>query len=198
MVEEYQARGRTGPEKAVNFGTYAKQFGWGGKWLFDEGTGETHLHAFRGDNECIDIWWQANGAVIQTALPIHTLAGEKIKCRNVSAAAAIAAKEPDVTRLQKAHRKQRRAVGGKVEVKATYDFEDMTDDEIEQALLGRTIGWVNTLSGEVDQAEVLGRKTIKVTRSGLGDEESEVKPQVHFTDGSGFHAVYLESIVSVS
>lgn len=198
MVEEYQSRGRTGPEKAVNFGTYAKQYGWGGKWLMDEGTGVTHLHAYRGDNETIDIWWDAKGRVTQEALPLYVIAGEKIKCRNVSAAADIVAKEPDMTRLQKATRKQRRASGGNVEVKATYDFEDMTDDEIEQALLGRTIGWVNTLSGEVDQAEVLGRKTIKVTRSSLGDEESEVKPQVHFTDSSGFHAVYLHAIVSVS
>src|SRR5882672_7818924 len=105
MVEEYQARGRTGPEKAVNFGTYAKQFGWGGKWLFDEGNGETHLHAFRGDHECIDIWWDVKGRVTQEALALYIIAGEKIKCRNVSAAADIAAKEPDMTRLQKAHRK---------------------------------------------------------------------------------------------
>lgn len=188
----YVSRGRSGPDKAANFGSYVKPYGWDGKWSRDEETGVTHLFARRGENETINVWWQANGAVIQEALPMYTIAGEKIKCRNVSHAATIASREPDVDRLAKATKKQTRNLTGdkKIELTATYDFTGMADDEIEKMLLGARIGWINRLSGSVEQAQVCGRKQIKVVRNG--------HTQLHFIDGDGFHAVYLDSIVSVN
>lgn len=188
----YTSKGRTPQDKAANFGQYLKPLGWLGKWSTDEETGVVHLFARRGEAETLDIWWQANGACIQEQLPIYTLAGERIKLRNVSAAAKIAAAEPDTSRLRKAVRKKNRSIenGNPVVVPLTDRFEGMTDDEIEKALLGKTIAWVNSISGELDSAEVLGRKTIKVYRNG--------RDQIHFTDYSGFHAVYLNAIVSVS
>lgn len=193
----YRSKGRNGVEKAQQFGLHCKEHDWSGKYTLDEATGIVYLFARRGEQETIEIWWSEAGKALPDKLPVYTLVGERIKLRNVSAAAVRVASEPDVDRLRKATRKARRAAGEPVAVEGSYDFTDMTDDEIEHSLLGRTITWINSLSGQMDSAQVLGRKTLRVTRDG-GEESKPVKAQVHFTDHSGFHAVYLDNIVSVA
>lgn len=196
MSKEFTSRGRTGPDKAVNFGTYAKGHGWTGKWSQDETTGITHLFCRRGESETVDIWWQPSGGIISEMLPIYTLAGEKIKCRNVSAAALIVRNEPDTSRLHKAVRKQRKGFGvceTNGEAHRTDKYIKMADNELEQLLFGATVSWINSISGEVQTAEVGGKRTMKVIR----EVESGARDQVHFVDSFGFHAVYLDAIVSV-
>lgn len=187
----YVSKGRTAGEKAANFGDWAKQHGWAGS--MNEEDDRLHLFARRGEAETIDIWWYTNGSLDTDRLPIYTLAGERIKLRNVSHAAKIASEEPDATRLEKATRKRRKQTGeyAPVVVTGAYDFSDMHEDEIEQALLGRVISWQNSISGQIDSAQVAGKRTLKVT-------SENCKPQIHFTDADGFHAVYLDAIVSVA
>lgn len=187
----YQSKGRNGNEKAQRFGLYCKEHDWQGEYGPDDNlAGVVHLFARRGENETIDIWWSDSGKALPDMLPIYTMAGERIKLRNVSAAAVRVANEPEPARLGKAVRKRRRALGGTpTSVEGSYDFKDMADDEIELALLGKAVIWINSISGEVESANVEGRKTIKVYRNG--------RDQIHFTDSLGFHAVYLDAIVSV-
>lgn len=184
----YHSRGRDGVEKAQQFGAYCKEHGWSGDYKLEDGV--VHLIARRGENEVIEIWWsEAGKALPRPDLPVYTLAGESVKLLNVSAAAVRVANEPEHTRLREAVRKRRKRAGGPVAPVNSTRFKDMPDDEIEHTLLGKRITWINSISGDVDSAEVLGRKTIKVYRNG--------RDQVHFTDEAGFHAVYLDAIVSV-
>lgn len=148
----------------------------------------------RRDDEIIEIWWSEGGKALPDRLPIYTLGTEKIKLRNVSAAAVRVAGEPDLARLSRKSRQRRKKLGEHTEpvvVKGSYDFSEHTDDDVEKTLLGTTITWVNSLSGELLTADVAGRKSIKVT-------SENCKRQIHFTDSRGFHAVYLDSIVSVA
>lgn len=185
----YVSHGSTAAEKADNFAQYAKGHGWSGKWSGNDEPLTVHLFCRRGESETIDIWWHPNGTLMLDRLPVYTLAGERIKLRNVSAAALKVSSEPDPNRLRSAVRKQR-GRGDILALRGSYDFEGIPDDEIEQSLLGHRIAWLNSISGQIDQANVEGRKTIKVTRENC-------KPQIHFTDTEGFHAVYLDAIVSV-
>lgn len=214
----YHSRGRSAREKAAHFGSYAKEHGWTGKWSEDDDTGLLHLFARRGENETIDIWWiMNNGAAHPDMLPIYTLAGEKIKCRNVSAVAAIAAKSPDENRLKKAVRKQKRQMGAGEPVSQEhiealqgslpFDHES-TDDELKDVLVGATVVWINRWSGETDTAQIsTDPKHFKVARNGH-DYISFVNPIPQRVlaqfgkaqmdcDTYGFRSVYLDSIVSV-
>ena len=207
----YVSHGRTAGEKAANFGEWAKQNGWSG--TMNEEDGRLHLFARRGEVETIDIWWFLNGSLDTSRLPMYTLAGEPIKLRNVSAAAKVAASEPDTSRLRKAARKQRRQLDGATNVapedidsyiagmqgSLPFDHES-TDEEIKVALKGRTISWINRRSGEVHSATVSDSpKHFKVVRNGH-DYIDFVYPVPRRTaiETYGFRAVYLDSIVSVA
>lgn len=197
----YHSRGGTSEEKARHFGQYAKTHGWTGKWSEDEDTGILHLFARRGENETIDIWWLPTGAAHPDMLPIYTLAGEKIKCRNVSAIAVIAAKTADENRLRKAESKQRRQF--KVKASSTESLaalKSSSDDELKQMLLGSTISWVGPITGELNTAVVSNKpKNFKVVRNGH-DYVNFVYPiqNMKEPDTYGFRSVYLDSIVGIS
>lgn len=218
MANDFATRGRTGPDKAVNFATYIKTFGWSGNWSYDENTGFTHLSARRGENETIDIWWPPSGSLLADKLPVYKLAGESIRCRNVSAAAQIACEPPDESRLVKAVRRQKRTFdtneNGQVTqetiaaLAGTLPFDaESTDEELKDALIGRNVTWVNRHSGETDSAMVsTDPKHFKVTRNGH-DYLTFVYPipqrvlanfgKVQDAETYGFRSVYLDSIVSV-
>lgn len=191
----YHSSGRTLEDKANNFGKFVKQFGWAGKWTKDQETGHVSLFCRRGENETIEIVWHYGGG----GTVHYTLAGERIKCHNVSAAAAIAQKEPDATRLRKAIRKRRRQLGvvdpeavtemlDDAQCSLPFDHES-TDAEIKVALFNRSITWINRQSGQVSSAIVKGKLFKVVRRTG--------RAYIDFVDDYGFHAVYLDSIVSV-
>lgn len=214
----YHVRGSTAAEKAEHFGLYVKEHGWKGKWSIDEESGILHLFARRDENETIDIWWLPTGAAHPDMLPVYSLAGERIKCRNVSAAAALAVKQPDENRRVKAVRKQKRQMGihGEQVTQETIDAlagslpfdHESTDEELKDALIGRTIVWVNRWSGDTDTAEIsTDPKHFEVNRNGhdyinfvypipqrvlarFGKEHMEC-------DTYGFRSVYLDSIVRV-
>jgi hypothetical protein len=197
----YTSKGRTAAEKADNFGQYAKQHGWSGKWTGTEEPHTVHLFCRRGESETIDIWWHSNGSLMLDRLPVYSLAGERIKLRNVSAAAKIVAGQPDTSRLRKAVRKQRRQLGvvetpeeaaellASVQGSLPFDHES-TDAEIKAVLLGKGITWINRISGQLNSAVVGGAKHFAV-------KNGDCPRQIQFIDDYGFHSVYLDSIVSV-
>ena len=216
----YRSKGRDGVEKAQCFGVYAKQHGWTGKYHLDEDTGIVYLFARRGENETIEIWWTREGkALPRPDLPVYTLAGERIKVLNVSAIAAIAAKTPDENRLRKAVKKQKRQLGvgddkqmtaediAALRVSLPFDHES-SDDELKDVLIGRTITWVNRMSGDTETAEIsTDPKHFHVRRNGH-DYIDFVRPipqrvlanfgKSHMeSDTYGFRSVYLDSIVGV-
>lgn len=197
MAKDFISRGKTGPDKAVNFGLYLKQCGWNGDWSIDETTGITHLVAYRGDNEKIEAWWGATGAQLENCQPTYTLAGRTIKTKNVSGAAAIACEEPDKNRMKTAVRERKRAtVEGEAPAATRTDkYVQMADDALEKMMFGRPIAWVNGISGELQTAEVGGKKTFRIIRK--IESDTNARDQIHFVDSYGFHAVYLDAIVSV-
>ena len=194
----YHSSGRTLPEKANNFGAYVKQFGWAGSWKIDPETGNVILTANRGENEIIQIeWYKGGGGEVW-----YTLAGERIKCHNVSGAALIARNEPDLTRLKRAVSKKRKSMGKLSQdesamlvsdIQGTLPFDHESDDvELKTVLMGRTITWL-TSTGVLFTAKVgAGKKRnmFKVVRS-------NGKSYIDFVDEFGFHSVYLDRIVSV-
>lgn len=221
--DKFKSKGRTAKDKAVNFGLWCKSHGWEGSWEEDDDTHIVHLSARR-ENETVDVWWQANGACIQSMLPVYSLAGEKIKLRNVSAAAVRVAGKPEEARVRKAVRSQRRQLdaaspthlapdeieGFITSLQGTLPFDhESSDDEIMDMLYGRTITWINRQSGQQDSATVGGNtKHFKVIRNGH-DYINFVYPiparvLANFgktnmeVDTFGFRSVYLDSIVSVS
>lgn len=195
MVKDFVTRGRTGKEKAVNFGQYAKSYGWGGKWSAEDDSQSVHLFASRGENESIDIYWHERGVFISAT---YSLAGEKIRLHNVAAAAQVARNKPDEKRLNKAIRRRRKSksvdvtqisddVIAGLQTSLPFDKES-TDDEVKAVLFNKSITWVNRQTGQVNSA-IVGGKSFKVVRNG--------RDYIDFVDGFGFHAVYLDSIVSV-
>jgi hypothetical protein len=193
-VEYKSPRGRDAGRKAQNFADYAKQYGWTSKW--SESNGVTHLFCRRGESETIDVWWQDNGCVMPGMEPIYTLAGERIKLRNLSAAAKVAEKRPDPERLKRATKKRKgiEYAGAIDGLRTSLPFDDESDDdEIEAVLHNRLITWMNRLSGQLYSARVNADKKFRVIRKDLASLD-----QIEFTDEEGFHAVYLHSIVSVA
>lgn len=204
----YRSSGRNAAEKAQQFALHAKAHGWSGKWTLDEESRILHLFARRGESETIEIWWHESGKACPDMLPVYTLAGERIKLRNVSAAAVRVAGEPDVQRLKKATKRARRkltALTGEkpaeevVPIKGQYDFSGMTDEDIFDALAGRTIAWVNSISGQMDAAVVsLSKKQFRVVRNGHDYVNFTQRASRDGRFGDGFRSVYLDNIVSVS
>lgn len=188
----YRSKGSTAVDKAAHFGEYAKAHGWKGGWAITDGM--LHLQASRGDNETMGIWWnEETGKFIEA---VYTLAGDSIKCQNVSAAAAIAAKPPSTERLKTAVRKR---TTDKVEAAAetiaalqgTLPFDhESSDEEVHAVLFNRGIVWVNRISGALTSATAGGTQ-FRVISNGKAPR------QITFCDDLGYHAVYVDSIVSV-
>jgi hypothetical protein len=204
----YHSSGRTLQEKATNFGLYVKQFGWKGNFTTDA-DGNVDLVATRGENEQITITWYAGGGGLVT----YILAGDSIKCNNVSAAAKIAKEKPDPSRFRRAVRKRKVDEDYTPEMledlQGTLPFDhDSTDDEIRAALLGKTITWINRFSGQVETADVSPKPNhFSVCRNG-NDYINFVYPiparvmsrwgKEHMeSDTYGFRSVYINRIVSV-
>lgn len=165
--------------------------------------------------ETIDIWWTPPKGAI-TVAPLYKLAGEIVKLNNVSACISIASKPADYTRLSKAIARSGKArvrkttaqplgstlsvdesavgtatLGGLIEAASVAVSANLggSDADVRAALTGRTIEWVNGISGLTHTAYVNSIK--KIVRSGTNPNF------VEFTDKSGFHAVYLHNIVNV-
>ena len=94
--------------KASNFANFAKEHGWQSKCT-QEGI-VVRLFARRGENETLEIQWH-DGCVLTEFAPVYSLAGERIKVRNLSAASKVIQEKPDPKRLAKATRKRKRQTG---------------------------------------------------------------------------------------
>ena len=195
MAKDFVTRGHTGQDKAVNFGLYLKSYGWSGSWTTDDKAGTVQLGAKRGNNEAIEIQWKMSGTFLKGT---YVLAGEKFRMHNVAAAAAVASEAPNEDRLKKSVRRQRKkidhtnpdVVGDMVAVaQCSLPFDgESSDAEIKAVLFNKSITWVNRQTGQINTA-IVGGKNFKVVRNG--------RDYIDFVDGFGFHAVYLDSIVSV-
>jgi hypothetical protein len=195
----YHSSGRTIQEKANNFGMFVKEYDWtGGYETLDNGN--VKLITTRGESEVIEItWFKTGGGTV-----FYTLAGEKVKCRNVSAAALIAQKQPDHSKLRKAVRRKRASieVGSDIVAQDLIDSlqgslpfdHESTDAELKLVLKNKQIAWINRISGNIHTAVVTINKQFKVDRD---------KHNITFIDGTGagafpaFRSVCLDSIVSV-
>lgn len=208
----YHSRGKTKQEKVYNFGVHIKQFGWSGKWERNEETKTLYAELRRGDSEVITINWPDDQWWPEV---YYAYAGNKQKCRNISAAAKIASEKPDPNRLRKAAAKKRRAGNGIAEVFASgggdsdeareliaslsttlpFDRESSVED-IKAVLKARTnpvLIWINRISGGVEQDYIkTWSRHLKVT------ENKEGRKIIHFVGGNCFHAVYVDSVIGVS
>lgn len=190
----YTSAGKTALDKAQKFADQVKPHGWECKISQIDST--TTLFGRRNDSEILEIWWHGNTI---TVAPKYTLAGEPIKLRNVSAAISIATKAADTSRLGKAARRRTRRVASAETTDDAPTLPDAqaftvalglaeADDAGVRALLdGRSIEWLNSQSGNIESARVA--KLNKIVRNG--------HDYVEFVDERGFHAVYIDKIVSV-
>ena len=187
----YHSKGVTYKDKANNFGIFIKDFGWKGSWTEDSDTGDVTLIAKR-DNERIEVYWN-------TPLPwpetYYTLGNNRIKVRNLSAAAKLAQETPDAARAKRGFRRRVNGIAlplasGPATPLLDY-LEDAPEDDIASALVGDSITWLSSLGGEAQTDRILP-KQFKVTAN------KEGRTIIHFCGDFGFHSVYLDAIVNVS
>jgi hypothetical protein len=212
----YHSSGVTHKDKVNNFARFIKDFGWTGQWKEDPDSDILTLTAARGDNERIDIEWPAPQWWPDVW---YTFAGNTIKCRNISHAAKLAQELPDAEAMRRATARRRAAsrpkgaegllrgasgegspelngaVAAELVTSLPFDKES-TAKEVAAALKKHrnpTIIWVNRISGKINSAMMrTGKRHNKVSTN------KEGKVIIQFTDETGFHAVYVESIVGLS
>lgn len=214
----YHSKGKTPKEKVVNFASFIKQFDWTGAWRVDPETDILHLNARRGDNERIDIEWPATQWWPDVW---YSLAGDSIKCRNISAAAKLAQDPPDADRMRRSAQRKRNGksaslatglarpglANGTAEPELTGDEliasltssvpwdKDSGVRDVALALMecrNPEVTWVNTLTGVVHTAVIkTGNRNNKIT------ETKDGKVIITFADQYGFHSVYANSVIRV-
>lgn len=69
-----------------------------------------------------------------------------------------------------------------------FDPETATDEEVLEAVSGKTITWTNGVSGQIDQDQVGSHATIQPGKSGRS---------IRFTSATGFRSVRVSSILSI-
>jgi hypothetical protein len=188
----YHSKGKTIKDKASNFGKFIKEFGWTGKWVEDEETGDITLTAKR-DNERIEIFW--NPPIPWPTEVFYYYGGSRLRLKNVSAAAKLAQENPDAARAKRGFSRKRSGISPTLSsgpAIALLDYlEDASEDEIANAIVGDSITWVSSLSGEPQTDRILP-KQFKVTAN------KEGRTIIHFCGDFGFHSVYLDAIVNIS
>ena len=206
----YSSAGKSGIDKANKFAATVRAHGWECQVLND-GNGQVTAFARRGDQETIKIWWIGEkGAITIDFPPMYTLAGEKIKLLNVSACVKIATQPIDLSRLNKAAKKQRRRSVNVPALQAAADDDlsspgsetlaglrkaasdalglcHIDDRRLRARLIDQPIEWVNSISGKTEFGVV--NHIVEIKRNG--------NDYVTFTDKEGFHSVYLQQIVNV-
>lgn len=204
----YHSHGSTHKEKVVNFGKWAKDFGWVGTWEQEEDVLKAELK--RGDSEVIAIWWPDTQWWPDV---YYKYAGAEMKCRNISAAAKIASEKPDPdkmrrTALRKNTQGERRIAAAfasgdgnsgedlieSLRTPLPFDKES-TPEEIKAVLKGKvnpTIVWINRLSGLVEQDYIkTWSRHLKVTTN------SEGRKIIEFVGANQFNSVYVDSVIGL-
>lgn len=203
MVDYKSPRGRDGLRKANTFASFAAEFGWQCK--VNQNGLEVKLFARRGTSETLDFIW-IDGSWSDCCF--YTLAGERIKCHNLSAASRIVQEKPDPKRLTKATQKRKRQTGIDYTTNHVFSEDDLlaargslpfdsesSDDEIEAVLHRKSITWLNTISGQVYSAFVDADRQFAIVRKNCNEK---IKADyITFSTKFGYRAVYLHSIVAV-
>jgi hypothetical protein len=188
----YHSKGKTIKDKANNFGKFIKEFGWTGSWKEEHETGDVTLIATR-DNERIEVYW--NPPIPWPTEVFYFLAGNRLKLKNVSAAAKLAQEFPDAERARRGFRRRSNGMSAPLSsapaIALLGYLEDASEDDIASALIGDTITWTNSISGEPETDLILPRQ-FKVTANKDG------RTIIHFCGNFGFHSVYLDAVVNIS
>jgi hypothetical protein len=188
----YHSKGKTIKDKANNFGMFIKEFGWTGGWKESPETGTITLIATR-DNERIEVYWNPPNPWPDEVSYFY--GGTKLKLKNVSAAAKLAQETPDADRTRRGFRRRNNGMSVALSsepVRPVLDYlEDAPEDDIASAIIGDSITWINSLTGDTESDRILPRQ-FKVTANKDG------RTIIHFCGDFGFHAVYLDAVVNIS
>lgn len=144
-----------GYAKAEKFQAVVATYGWSGEILARPGA-EIEVIVRRGD-EVIAITWIAG--VFNYEASAYVVGDRSVRPRNVSAARGFAARAPEaavaeLTRVV-ANRAWKRKVDQPVRTgKLPFDPERATDDEVLEAVRGRTVTWFNRISTQTEAGHV--------------------------------------------
>lgn len=204
MAEYVSPRGRNGLSKANTFASFAQEHGWTTK-VSTPHEDEVKLFARRGDAEALNFYW-INGC--WSGESFYALAGERIKCHNLSAASTIVQGKPDPERMKKARRKLKLQAGVEsaagpiseadiAKLRSSLPFDEhSSDEEIEAVLHRKRVTWISTLSGLIDSAQVNADNQFQIVRKNGNDK---IKADyISFSTARGYRAVYLHSILAVA
>lgn len=126
----------------------AAEHGWIIEHQIDMETLWLRIWVTRG-GEKIDIWWTEAKL---TVAPVYTYGGIETKLRNYSAVLGQMASRPNVNRVKRRARAASRLGGSSTAlieiVKALpWDPDTMSDRELKAACYGRTLVWMNSITG---------------------------------------------------
>jgi hypothetical protein len=199
---EKSSEGTKSEAKAAAFIMSAKELGWDAKEQVTEGE-LTSVTVARGD-ERIEISWQAGVFVGETCLYYHP-GRNAIKVHNASAAKKRMAMTPEASHAEAskvaAHRATRTPGSKPTERKprALPFSETSLDQEVIDAVRGKTIVWTNSISGRQEEARVPadGERTKRGNVYEVSMKEGKAGRALSFTDSNGTHSVRVSSITEV-
>jgi hypothetical protein len=201
-VEEQPLTSKSGV-KANRFADKAEKLGWRAQ-LHDSQTTEDRVlclatRANDGKEESITIEW-IDGVFLGETCYQKTPGGRLLKLRNAShCLKRMALSAVDVTREDTKvglHRATRPAAGtagsGTPTARAPYFAEDVSDAEVLASVAGKSITWINAISGALESDRVSGATgdPVKIKTSASGRA-------VTFLGSAGFRTVRVSSIVSL-
>jgi hypothetical protein len=181
-------------KKANAFADKAEALGWT-TTLRDSQTSEDRVLcvATRSENEVITIEWL--DGVFDNQTCIHTTpGGRQLKLRNASHALKRMALQPvDVAREDTKvgiHTSPRatRVEAASGTPRAPYFSDDVSDAEVLTSVEGKTITWVNALSGGLESDTVRGKAAIELAGS---------RRALKFLGRNGFRTVRVSAIVAL-
>lgn len=214
--------GTAGADKIQRLLDGAAEAGWSGAWgLFPPAT--VVVTTTRGPESIVTTF--TDGKLDLSAMPLYSPEeGRSVKLKNVSAVLhQMAGDRPGLvkaTRAAPSERAPRRTKAERAESgerRLPFDPETATDEEIQEAIRGRAIEWMNGISRNVESATVLAYRQIRNPDAGKPGEPDriqrpakiEVKPMtgpsarptriVTFADPfhTGIRTVALDRLLSV-
>jgi hypothetical protein len=184
--------------KANDFIGVAASLGWAADATSD---GDHTQLTIRRGGESIDLAW--DHGVFQHPCT-YSFNGRTVLLRNASAAKArmaIAAEaaEEETARVavRKTQRAEKAATPKKARTKALPFSELSTDQEVLDAVEGKTIKWVSSLTGAEDTDRVPAAKEIRRKANQPKIQEAESGRVLTFPGSSGFRSVRVSSIIAV-
>lgn len=174
----------------------AESLGWSLKdFETEDDTGSFFLNLINEDtSEEISAFW-VNGVWQHPCM--YRYSGRELKINNASAARKRMASEPDlvIRKPRVVSSGEESESGGRiVTYRVPFDPIEASDAEIFSAVYGRKLVWENKLSGNLEEAFVTGKKSLRLSHSETSDRRI-----LHFVDNitTGFRAVALENLVQV-